>query len=135
MHFQSILAAAAGTSDTANYPYLLSLLAVVISLVAIFRVSALSRQQNQSAGSPAPQPSPAPAAPQPSPVAAAPAKETPAPAPAAAHDSIAPEIVAAIAAVVAAISGKSHRIISIKPMSTSWEKAGRQSVLTSHRIR
>jgi Na+-transporting methylmalonyl-CoA/oxaloacetate decarboxylase gamma subunit len=47
---------------------------------------------------------------------------------------VAPELVALIAAAVAASTGKS-RIISIKPMSTSWEKAGRQSVLTSHRIR
>jgi hypothetical protein len=50
-------------------------------------------------------------------------------------DSIAPEIIAIIAAAVAAATGKSHRVISIKPMSTSWERAGRQSVLTSHRIR
>jgi hypothetical protein len=56
------------------------------------------------------------------------------PAPVAAA-GIAPEILAAIAAAVATATGQSHRIISIKPMSTSWEKAGRQSVLTSHRIR
>jgi len=48
---------------------------------------------------------------------------------------IAPELVALIAAAVAASTGKTHRVISIKPMSTSWERAGRQSVLTSHRIR
>lgn len=51
------------------------------------------------------------------------------------EEGIAPEIIAAIAAAVATVTGKSHRIISIKPMSTSWERAGRQSVLTSHRIR
>jgi hypothetical protein len=50
-------------------------------------------------------------------------------------DSVPPEIIAVIAAAVATSVGKSHRIISIKPMSTSWERAGRQSVLTSHRIR
>lgn len=48
---------------------------------------------------------------------------------------ISPELVALIAAAVAASTGKTHRVISIKPMSTSWERAGRQSVLTSHRIR
>ena len=49
---------------------------------------------------------------------------------------IAPEIVAVIAAAVAAVTGKQAvRIVSIKPISTSWERAGRQSVLTSHRIR
>jgi hypothetical protein len=52
-----------------------------------------------------------------------------------APDGVTPEIVAAIAAAVATVTGQSHRIISIKPMSTSWEKAGRHSVLTSHRIR
>ena len=55
-------------------------------------------------------------------------------APAAASDAIAPEVVAVIAAAVASVA-HGHRIISIKPMSTSWEKAGRHSVLTSHRIR
>lgn len=50
-------------------------------------------------------------------------------------NEISPEILAVIAAAVATTVGKSHRIISIKPMSTSWERAGRQSVLTSHRIR
>ena len=49
---------------------------------------------------------------------------------------IAPEIVAVIAAAVAtATRNQAVRIVSIKPMSTSWERAGRQSVLTSHRIR
>ena len=55
--------------------------------------------------------------------------------PSALPKSIAPEIVAIIAAAVATATGQAHRIISIKPMSTSWERAGRQSVLTSHRIR
>jgi Na+-transporting methylmalonyl-CoA/oxaloacetate decarboxylase gamma subunit len=50
-------------------------------------------------------------------------------------NEISPEILAVIAAAVATTVGKPHRIISIKPMSTSWERAGRQSVLTSHRIR
>jgi hypothetical protein len=55
--------------------------------------------------------------------------------PAVRDEGISPEIIAVIAAAVATVTGKSHRIISIKPMSTSWERAGRQSVLTSHRIR
>jgi Na+-transporting methylmalonyl-CoA/oxaloacetate decarboxylase gamma subunit len=61
----------------------------------------------------------------------APAAVTPTPQ----SDLTPPEIIAVIAAAVAASIGSSHRIISIKPMSTSWERAGRQSVLTSHRIR
>jgi hypothetical protein len=53
----------------------------------------------------------------------------------AADTGLAPEIVAVIAAAVAASTGQTLRIVSIKPMITSWEKAGRHSVLTSHRIR
>ena len=61
---------------------------------------------------------------------------TPAVAPATTESPIAPEIVAVIAAAVATVTGDQPvRIVSIKPMSTSWERAGRQSVLTSHRIR
>lgn len=64
------------------------------------------------------------------------AKPKPAAAPSAASAGIAPEIVAVIAAAVATIAGQQAvRIVSIKPMSSSWERAGRQSVLTSHRIR
>ncbi len=72
----------------------------------------------------------------PAPQSSAPAAaKAPAAAPAACDDRITPEIIAAISAAVATVTGKSHRIISIKPMSTSWERAGRHSVLTSHRIR
>ncbi len=72
--------------------------------------------------------------------AASPPAGAAAPKPQAATDRddprIAPEIVAVIAAAVATVSGnRPVRIVSIKPMSTSWERAGRQSVLTSHRIR
>jgi len=49
---------------------------------------------------------------------------------------IPPEIVAVIAAAVSTVlRDQPVRIVSIKPMSTAWERAGRQSVLTSHRIR
>jgi hypothetical protein len=43
--------------------------------------------------------------------------------------------VAVIAAAISTVGGKKVRIVSIKPQSSSWEKAGRQSVLSSHRIR
>lgn len=46
-----------------------------------------------------------------------------------------PEIFAVIAAAVVSFTGPSTRIISIRRQSTTWEKVGRQSVLTSHRIR
>jgi glutaconyl-CoA decarboxylase len=78
---------------------------------------------------PAPVPTASAAA---APVAAPAVAQTPAPE----TSGIAPEIVAVIAAAVATVTGNQPvRIVSIKPMSTSWERAGRQSVLTSHRIR
>ena len=49
--------------------------------------------------------------------------------------TVPPEIAAVIAAAVACMSGGSRRVISIKPVDMGWEKAGRQAVLYSHRIR
>lgn len=51
------------------------------------------------------------------------------------HEGIEPEVVAAIAAAVATTLGSNHRVVSIKQKAGSWEKAGRQSILSSHRIR
>jgi sodium pump decarboxylase gamma subunit len=79
------------------------------------------------------QPEAKPAAPAPAKASSPPASAAPA---ATDSTSIAPEIIAVIAAAVATVTGNQPvRIVSIKPMSTSWERAGRQSVLTSHRIR
>ena len=128
MNFISILAAAdkAGTSILDALPHLAGMLMVMITLAILWGVCAVTAKlvakflpepAAQAAAVPRPAAKPA-IAPQP----AAPA-------------GVAPEIVAVIAAAVATTTGQSHRIISIKPMSTSWEKAGRQSVLTSHRIR
>ena len=71
---------------------------------------------------------PAPAAvPTPTPVAAAVSANAEAGIPAA--------IIAVIAAAVQTMLDEKHKIISIKPQDSSWEKAGRQAVLSSHRIR
>lgn len=74
------------------------------------------------------------AAPSPS-VSASAKAATPKPAPATEPEGISLEIVAIIAAAVSSFTGRTHRVVSIKRQSTSWEKAGRQSVLSSHRIR
>ena len=58
--------------------------------------------------------------------------KTPAPAQ---PEGLTPEIIAIIAAAVTSVLGSAHRIVSIKSQNSHWEKAGRQSVLTSHRIR
>jgi hypothetical protein len=102
-------------------------------LPAAYRLCGLLAEINKTLAKSA---NPSPQAPAPSPPKQpSPAPQQPSPTPAAHDDGIAPEIIALIAAAVATAIGKSHRIISIKPMSTSWERAGRQSVLTSHRIR
>lgn len=55
--------------------------------------------------------------------------------PVSAAGSVPPEIVAVIAAAIHTAVGKEHKIVAIKPQASSWEKAGRQSVLGSHRVR
>lgn len=124
MHFTPILALAdkASTSVMDALPHLAGMLMVMVTLTILWGVCALTAKLVHVF------------LPEPSAAAALKAK------PAVSHQpeapaGIAPEIVAVIAAAVATATGQSHRIVSIKPMSTSWERAGRQSVLTSHRIR
>lgn len=49
--------------------------------------------------------------------------------------AVPPEIVVVVAAAVDAVLGTGHRVVAITPQDSNWEKAGRQSVLASHRIR
>ena len=53
----------------------------------------------------------------------------------AAEPTIPAHTVAVIAAAVYSMIDDKYKIISIKPQDSSWEKAGRQAILTSHRIR
>ena len=124
MHTYIITVAAAAACDTGNYPYILSLLAIVISLAAILQVSGLRKTLNNK-----------PAATTPPAQSPAPASSRPAATPAAKEDEVAPETIAVIAAAVHSVIGRNRRIVSIKKVDTSWEKSGRQSILTSHRIR
>ena len=128
MHFIPILAVAdkASTSIMDAVPHLAGMLMVMATLTILWGVCAFTAKMVQLF---APEAKAAAV-----PVTKSPAKPDDAPQPPA-PAGIAPEIVAVIAAAVAIVTGQSHRIISIKPMSTSWERAGRQSVLTSHRIR
>lgn len=128
MQFTPILALAdkAITSVMDALPHLAGMVMVMATLTILWGVCALTAKLVHNF---IPEPAAA-AAPAAAPVAKPAATHQPA-----APAGIAPEIVAVIAAAVATATGQAHRIISIKPMSTSWEKAGRQSVLTSHRIR
>lgn len=128
MHFTPILAAAAKapTSIMDAVPLLAGMLMVMFTLALLWGVCAFTAKMVQLF---APEPKAA-AAPVTKPATTPPGATQPA-----APVGIPPEIVAVIAAAVATVTGRNHRILSIKPMSTSWERAGRQSVLTSHRIR
>lgn len=125
MHSIPLLAAAdkAGASLLDALPHLAGMLMVLGTLTILWGVCAITAKLAQRF------------LPEPKAAAAPVAKPAAIPAGAPQPAGVAPEIVAVIAAAVATTTGQSHRIISIKPMSTSWEKAGRQSVLTSHRIR
>ncbi|MGL5019626.1 MAG: OadG family protein [Luteolibacter sp.] len=107
------------TSVLDALPHLAGMLMVMVTLFVLWGVCALTGRLIQLVI--------------PSPVATpAPARELPAPADPQAPP---PEIFAVIAAAVVSFVGPSTRIISIRRQSTTWEKVGRQSVLTSHRIR
>lgn len=128
MNFISILAAndktAVSTADA--LPHLAGMLMVIGTLALLWGVCAITAKLVHTF---IPEPKAAVA-----PLAKPASKPDAAPQPAA-PEGIAPEIVAVIAAAVASVTNQPCRIISIKPMSTSWERAGRHSVLTSHRIR
>lgn len=126
MQIHAILTAATDPAARDNLPLLLALAGVAISLIALFRVSTIRQEFKQSPLAANPKPGQSPTT----------APKSGAPAITPASGGIPPEIVAVIAAAVASVTGnRTLRIVSIKPMSTSWERAGRQSVLTSHRIR
>lgn len=132
MHFTPLIAA---TTESAAHshsildalPHIAGMAMVLITLTFLWGVCALTAKL-VAILMPEQKPAPATNSPTPTP-------PSPAAAPPAAPAAIPPEIVAVIAAAIASTIGQSVRIISIKPMSSSWERAGRQSVLTSHRIR
>jgi sodium pump decarboxylase gamma subunit len=103
-------------------PHLMGMVMVITTLAILWGVCALTAKLIKTF-IPEPAAKPAPAA------AAA------APAPAPVLQGTPPEVIAVIAAAVATATGRAHRIVSIKRQSTTWERAGRQSVLSSHRIR
>ena len=133
---QSILILAAtdgkaGIWDTflSGFPHLIGMLVVMITLTGLWGVCSLTAWLIKTL---VPEPVAEAVAPvppvdveRPQPLAAAPV----------ATAGIAPEIVAVIAAAVHTAVGKGHKIVAIRPQDSNWEKAGRQSVLGSHRIR
>jgi hypothetical protein len=131
MHLPSILALL-GIPNTSVFDEMLRLIGVAAIVHAFFKgIKSLIKPDNTPQSAPSPIPTPAA---QPIP-AQAPVIQQPAPLLAPCENTITPEIVAIIAAAVAAFTDSTHRVVSIKYQSNTWEKVGRQSVLTSHRIR
>ncbi|MEI8036781.1 MAG: hypothetical protein WCJ14_00175 [Verrucomicrobiota bacterium] len=131
MHLTSFLADQCGA---AALDWMLRAFGVAAIVWAFFK--GLKSLVAKPAAALAPQPAalaPQPAAVLPQPAAPA-ATVAKAPAPAQ-PEGLTPEIIAIIAAAVTSVLGSAHRIVSIKSQNSHWEKAGRQSVLTSHRIR
>jgi len=115
------------TSVLDTLPHLAGMLMVMVTLTILWGVCAMTAKLVQLL-TPAPKPASASVT-APAETAAKEAKPEPR------ADVIAPELVAVIAAAVATTLGQKVRIVSIKPSSTQWERAGRQAVLSSHRIR
>lgn len=124
MTFPILLALAEkpATSVLDALPYLTGMLMVMVTLSILWGVCSLTARLVATF---APEPAATPAPKELAATTPAPLVELATP----------PEIIAVIAAAVASITGSSHRIVSIKRQSTTWEKVGRQSVLSSHRIR
>ncbi len=118
--------AAESHSVAAAVPHLLGMLLVVLTLAALWGVCVLSATLIVLSSTLAKTFASAPAAPAPAQAAPKPASVT---------DDLSPELVAVISAAVAAVTDSAHRIVAIKPQSSTWSKAGRQSVLSSHKIR
>lgn len=112
------LAGKAHVSILDALPHMAGMLMVMITLTILWGVCALTARLIRILIPPA------------APVVTPAAKAVPATA-----DPIPPEIMAVIAAAASTVAGGKIRVVSIKPHISSWEKAGRQSVLSSHRIR
>ena len=132
MHLPSILALL-GIPNTSVFDEMLRLIGVAAIVHAFFKGVKSLIVRPADPPSLAPPPAPTPVA-QPIP-AQAPVIQQPEPVLAPCENTITADIVAIIAAAVAAATDSTHRVVSIKYQSNTWEKVGRQSVLTSHRIR
>ncbi|MEN9975056.1 MAG: hypothetical protein RLZZ282_1062 [Verrucomicrobiota bacterium] len=126
MHLSSLLALAQSPNASAFDP-MLRLIGIAAIVYAFFQgIKSLGLFKPDSPQTPAPTPTPATTP------ASTPSPQTPV---LSIPEGIAPEIIAVITAAVVSSTGSLVRIVSIKSPCAHWEKAGRQSVLTSHKIR
>lgn len=108
-----------GISLSSGFDDMLRLIGIAAIIHVVFKGVKSLVAKPESVSAPLPAPAPLPAKPLPEVI----------------DEVIPPEIIAVIAAAVSCFTTSNHRIVSIRRQSSTWERAGRQSVLTSHRIR
>ena len=120
MQLPTLLAAEVVSKPTVSdaLPHLLGFVVVLVTLVVLWGICLLIGAILQKVMPPA---------------AVTPPKTVPAKA--LEDGSIAPETLVVIAAAVAAVTGKPRRIISLQPHHPAWSQAGRQEILSSHKVR
>ena len=109
-----------------SFEHLTGFVIVMIALGGLWGLTALMAKAVAAfEKSKAPAPAPAAAA---APVAAAPVV-------AAAQDGPSEDDLVVVAAAVATMLGARHRVVAVKPVSSSWGQQGRRDIHASHRIR
>lgn len=119
--------ASIGQTFLSAFPHLLGMLVVMITLTVLWGLCELTAHLIKTFAPP-----PAVVA---VPAAAQVARDVPAVQVTTGATAMSPETVVVIAAAVNTVLGTDYKVVAIKPHDSSWEKAGRQAVLSSHRLR
>lgn len=106
-------------------PHLAGMLVVITALMALWGLTVLIGKLVGKLPSAAPVAPVAAVAARPIIVASAPVDDS----------VVSPEIAAVIAAAVTVATAGTRQVISVRQADSAWERAGRHSILTSHRIR
>lgn len=123
MNFLPILAAAEAAQPPDNY-FAGLIVALAVLAGACYLTGVLTKRSvlaTLATMGPAAAPRPAPAG--------CPATQTES------AQTLAPELVVVIAAAVSTVLGENYKVVAINPPDNNWGQAGRQAVLSSHRIR
>ncbi len=114
---------------------------IAVVVVCLYHVWVSGKKQEPEARNPSPFVAPPPSAPAPAPVLAqAPVAAPPPPKPAPVLEQTAPEVMAVIAAAIAVVLGKPHRVVAVEtavagPDINVWALEGRGEQFLSHKIR
>lgn len=106
-----------------TFEYLTGFLLVILTLTMMWGMTALIGRffigrENRTTSAPAPA-----------------IEAAPAPAPAPVPDGLTPQLVAVIAAAVAAVVKQPHAVVAIRPADGDWSREGRRQIFASKRVR